>query len=737
MVSLVTSIVSWLQGSPRTEIVPANNKADISYWYKVLNSANSYDEWKTAAERLDELEGNNEWKRQRTSPLYDHNRLGERIRRMHELEVDDKIESVIFWLRSGLLRNLGGIGNRRLYDHCHLGTKYIIEQHADGIRRLLTRVADCEPEEMSLEKRLAFFTESRHSLGKTALLCSGGAKLGMFHLGVIKALSEQGLLPRIIAGSSAGAIIAAVVGVCNEEELWSLSTQGLHGFFSAFAKQFIGSMMNTKLKRIITTGHMMEVKKLQQALKELIGDFTFHEAYERTGRIINITVSPGNAFEKPRLLNYLTAPNVLLWSAATASCAFTEDHAENQLWIKATDGTLQPYSLRYQQNGTWEATQLNDNQSLHTDLPMNRLQELFNVNFFIVSQTNPHAIPFLQKFQKSGRDSRPTKPGLVGRFFGSMTYMVRSEVLHRCRQAITLGLAPRLLKLTLDQKYVGDVTIVPPFSVEHYRKIFDDPTWDSCEFYVHQGERCTWANSSQIRGQCQLEYVLDECVKKVSAKIQAEHQRQQAEEELRRQQSTESVSVDSSSGVAGALSGEVSPDAPMSPARTSTPVSTTFTASFRQQRHTHLDLNDFFSKGQSAEVKKLGHTKNLAALTSFTSADGDSLHGISASPDGSLHGIPPSPDGSMPTDWSSPSKEGQDMPPIVPKLGESESDQREGSPAIASDDAPTPTDAPGTPELNGSRSASEPKALTMSPPAPGSPVVSRRSRSLRQEGNLR
>ena len=32
-------------------------------------------------------------------------------------------------------------------------------------------------------------------------------------------------------------------------------------------------------------------------------------------------VSPGNDYEKPRLLNYLTAPNVLVWSAASASCA--------------------------------------------------------------------------------------------------------------------------------------------------------------------------------------------------------------------------------------------------------------------------------------------------------------------------------------------------------------------------------------------------------------------------------
>ena len=35
--------------------------------------------------------------------------------------------------------------------------------------------------------------------------------------------------------------------------------------------------------------------------------------------------------------------------------------------------------------------------SLHADLPITRISELFNVNHFIVSQTNPHAIPFMSK----------------------------------------------------------------------------------------------------------------------------------------------------------------------------------------------------------------------------------------------------------------------------------------------------------------------------------------------------
>ena len=44
-------------------------------------------------------------------------------------------------------------------------------------------------------------------------------------------------------------------------------------------------------------------------------------AFDRTGRIINITVAPINNYDPPRLLNYLTAPHICVWSAAAASCA--------------------------------------------------------------------------------------------------------------------------------------------------------------------------------------------------------------------------------------------------------------------------------------------------------------------------------------------------------------------------------------------------------------------------------
>jgi TAG lipase/steryl ester hydrolase/phospholipase A2/LPA acyltransferase len=40
-----------------------------------------------------------------------------------------------------------------------------------------------------------------------------------YHLGVVKTLLQQGLLPRVISGSSAGSLVAGVVGTHTDREL--------------------------------------------------------------------------------------------------------------------------------------------------------------------------------------------------------------------------------------------------------------------------------------------------------------------------------------------------------------------------------------------------------------------------------------------------------------------------------------------------------------------------------------
>ena len=76
----------------------------------------------------------------------------------------------------------------------------------------------------------------------------------------------------------------------------------------------------------------------RQCVRDNVGNFTFQEAFDRTGRILNIVVTPNNPSDPPRLLNYLTAPHVLVWSAAVASSSLPGVFEANRLVVKEADG---------------------------------------------------------------------------------------------------------------------------------------------------------------------------------------------------------------------------------------------------------------------------------------------------------------------------------------------------------------------------------------------------------------
>ena len=110
-------------------------------------------------------------------------------------------------LRVELLRNLAGMGNPALYNYCRSSTKLLIREYVDEVILSLEAILHSPTEHMDLLTKYDFFARTRHAFGRTALLLSGGAAMGMYHLGVIKVLSEEGLLPRIISGSSVGALV--------------------------------------------------------------------------------------------------------------------------------------------------------------------------------------------------------------------------------------------------------------------------------------------------------------------------------------------------------------------------------------------------------------------------------------------------------------------------------------------------------------------------------------------------
>lgn len=170
--------------------------------------------------------------------------------------------------------------SRRLYLHLRAGTKRLIEEYLSEVVRglQLVCVVDDSVSPISNADKLSFFNETRHAFGRSALLLSGGATLGLYHLGVIKALFDNQLLPRVLSGSSVGSIINAIIGTRTDEELKELFIPDSYALKLNFFPPNGGSMKR-KIKRLFSQGVLMDISILKRCVKANVPNLTFQEAY--------------------------------------------------------------------------------------------------------------------------------------------------------------------------------------------------------------------------------------------------------------------------------------------------------------------------------------------------------------------------------------------------------------------------------------------------------------------------
>ncbi|KAF9920230.1 hypothetical protein FBU30_009976 [Linnemannia zychae] len=465
-----------------------------AYYTHLLSAATNYEQWAEAAIILDRLQGKDKWKNDPRSPHYDYEMLQERLSQLSKARESGDLGLMIYLLRTSLSRNLGNVGRPQLYAETIIGTKRLIEDYNEEVIRQLNIICDTECDDFSMAAKLEFFTHTRQAFGRTALLLSGGATMGLMHIGVIKTLYYNQLLPRIISGSSCGSIIAGILCTRTDEEISEMFQFDKFNFTVFHTVEETGDVM-ARLIHFLKNGALFDAQVLKEALKENIGDVTFQEAYNRTRRILNVTVSTSATFEMPRLLNYLTAPNVLIWSAVATSCAAPFIYNSAPLMAKDKNGDeVQWNPSRYH----WI------DGSVDNDLPMNKLSELFNVNHFIVCQVNPYIVPFLH-------NSLARSP--TNRVLGWMLYQARSELQHRMNQLSILGVMPGLIQKAqaiMAQRYYGDITIVPDIEVDDYLNIVSNPTVDFLVGATLKGERATWPKISIIKNHCSIEHCLDD-----------------------------------------------------------------------------------------------------------------------------------------------------------------------------------------------------------------------------------
>ncbi|GMH82738.1 hypothetical protein TrVE_jg11607 [Triparma verrucosa] len=549
-----------------------------------VKDAASQTEWQQLAEEIDRLEGNDQWRLEPQCALYESERLIARIEEFKHLIRRHDIFDLMFTLRGGISRSKYGLLHEGLFSKAMAGTKLLVEEYNAMICAGLDFVCDGSvlegDEPIPNDARLAFFNETRHGYGRTAMLLSGGAALGFYHAGVVKALVENKLMPRVIGGASAGSILCAMIGTRTDDELtndlfyvrgtdspghsgilaldffrpqgysithdyskdnpgcaidggvtsnttnmmWDLK-RALH-FLTPRGLQAMGNVFLDVLLGRVKMKHalMNDTNHFRRCCRMNIGNFTFQEAFDRTGRILNITVSPQNRSDPPRLLNYLTAPHVLIWSAAVASSAVPGLFEASKLLVKDSDGTERFESTsgaRFQDG------------SMENDLPMQQLSEMFNINHFIISQVNPHAY-LLASFSGKGRGvwSNPIlglANGLLQFLKESIKAWIRNtvEFAGGRRLAPTWELRRGFFTQLLTQEYEGregcDVTINP---WGNHRSIFSaflhcvyNPSNADYAAWQLASEKETWKHLPEIRSHGQVEQKLDQCVQKLRRKI--------------------------------------------------------------------------------------------------------------------------------------------------------------------------------------------------------------------------
>jgi TAG lipase/steryl ester hydrolase/phospholipase A2/LPA acyltransferase len=459
---------------------------------KDVNNATTSEQWKLLAMEYErknkEYFGSSRGMDIRS--IYDKDLVKSKLEQLQKNKLNKNIHDFMNILRLDLTRNIGNIAKNRLHEHFLFMPNTILKYVSEVKEQLDVISANTE---LKQDEKIQFFRETRHSYGRTSLLLSGGASFGTFHMGVVKALFENRLLPRIIAGSSVGSIVASIISVRTDKEL----TETFKHLDEFDLKFFSEHKTINFIRNFLQRGHVHDDKYLINKLRVIIGDYTFQEAYERTGRILNISVCPVDTNESARVLNYLTAPSVLIWSAVAASSAFPGLFPSQKIYTKNEVGKLLSISKndiidsfgRKWQDG-----------SIDLDLPVETLKEMFNCNYFIVSQCNPIVMPLLNM----KRTVSPT----VGN-------ILEMEFKHRCEQLKMLlprWIPSRWLNL-FTQNWEGDVTIVSPVTFVNPGKMLTNPSVKDIINYVKIGEKKTWENIWAIESNCSIETYLDNKVK--------------------------------------------------------------------------------------------------------------------------------------------------------------------------------------------------------------------------------
>lgn len=495
-----------------------------------LQGARNYEQWVKSAKELDTHLGNDKWKRPDDYAYYEsktirrvRDHLKEYREKAENEEHDqaaskngangrkdkrDAIHELRKLLEACVKYNFVGVENPHLYSETYFGTKNVVQDYIDEVSASIELIS--RSEQLSREAKRDFFKQLHTNYGRSALCLSGGAAFAYYHFGVAKALLDADLLPDIITGTSGGALVAAMLCTRTNDEL-------KRALIPALAHRITACHEGTFqwMRRWWKTGARFDsVDWACRCSWFTRGSMTFREAYIRTGRVLNVSCVPSDPHSPTILVNHLTSPDCVIWSAVLASAAvpgilnpivlmkkvkFTDANGEQQ-------ERLEPYSFGHK----WK------DGSLRTDIPLRALNVHFNVNFSIVSQVNPHVNLFF--FSSRGSVGRPVTHrkgrGWRGGYVGSaIEQYLKLDLTKWLKVLRHLELLPRPLGQDWSeiwlQKFSGTITIWPKAIPSDFYYILSDPSPHRLARMIHAGQLTTYSKLKFIGNHMKIERLIE------------------------------------------------------------------------------------------------------------------------------------------------------------------------------------------------------------------------------------
>jgi hypothetical protein len=113
--------------------IKPNHKTEFEQLLEKLPKATTYAEWLNIAQELDTLRNMDQWKNDMKSPLYDFKLIISRLNSFKAARIAGDTPAMKLLIRSGLLRNLGGICDSRLHTNTFTGTKKLIDEYLNEV----------------------------------------------------------------------------------------------------------------------------------------------------------------------------------------------------------------------------------------------------------------------------------------------------------------------------------------------------------------------------------------------------------------------------------------------------------------------------------------------------------------------------------------------------------------------------------------------------------------------------